>query len=371
MHSCRDTVPPFLYSIGKYITSFVLVSTSVKHRRLSKSLQTLWMLELVPYLHSNRQSFPANPSGRTPSMATARKLIVTGATGKQGGALISALLARPSQPFDIYAVTRKATSSSAQALAKMPNVHVIEGNFDNAEAILKQVHEPWGLFSVTNPIKGAGIEERQGLTMTKASIDAGVQHIVFTATDRGGQQASDTNPTNVPHFISKYNIEQAIVAEAKVSRQRTTWTFLRPVAFFENLSNDFLGKGFVSMWRLNGNSRKLQMISTKDIGKVAAEAFLNADKDEYRNTSVSLAGDELSPEQAAVIFKEVTGHEIPSTYSFVGSGLRWMLKEQLGLMFDWFLSSGFGVDVKAMRQRYPFMQDFKTWLAEESAWKKA
>jgi uncharacterized protein YbjT (DUF2867 family) len=174
----------------------------------------------------------------------------------------------------------------------------------------------------------------------------------------------------VPHFESKFNIEKDIIAKCEASLDKPTWTFLRPVAFFENLSNDFLGKGFVAMWRLNGTGRRLQMISTSDIGTIAADAFLHADTEEYRNKAISLAGDELSPDEAAKIFKETTGQEIPWTYSIVGRLLRWLLREQLGLMFDWFVVSGFKADIGALRKRYPFLKDFRSWLVEESAWKK-
>ncbi|TKA79182.1 hypothetical protein B0A55_03477 [Friedmanniomyces simplex] len=304
-------------------------------------------------------------------MATTRKIVVTGATGKQGGALIKALLAKPSQPFDIYALTRDKTSRGAQALASKPGVHVIQGDFEHPEAIFQQLGgKPWGLFSVTMPMN-AKKEEAEGKAMTKAAFEAGVEHIVYTATERGGQTKSDTNPTNVPHFRSKYNIEQDIKARSQASQHPVTWTFLRPVAFFENLGNNFFGRGFVAMWRLNGLDRPLQQISTTDIGLIAADAFLNSDSEEYRNKGISLAGDELSPNEAARIFKEVTGQELPYTYPVVGRSLRWLAKEQLGLMFDWFVTDDFKVDVKALRQRYPFMRDFRTWVAQESAWKKA
>ncbi|KAK3065054.1 hypothetical protein LTR53_018297, partial [Teratosphaeriaceae sp. CCFEE 6253] len=114
----------------------------------------------------------ANPRQR--SMATTRKLLVTGATGKQGGALIRALLSKPSQPFEIYALTRNKTSGTAQALASKPNVHVIQGDFSDPTAIFKQVEKPWGLFSVTMPMN-ATKEEAQGKAMTKAAFEAGIQ----------------------------------------------------------------------------------------------------------------------------------------------------------------------------------------------------
>ena len=303
-------------------------------------------------------------------MSAPRRLIVTGATGKQGGAVIAALLARTTQPFEIYALTRSKASRSAQSLSAKPNVKVIEGDFNDPAAIFKQVAKPWGMFLMTMPLKGAKLEEQQGKAMVNAAIEAGVKHIVFTATDRGGQEVSDREPTYIPHFSSKYNIEKDIIEKAASSKQGTTWTFLRPVAFMENLTNDFLGKGFIAMWKLNGADEKMQMISTTDVGKVGAEAILNFDTDEFRNTAISLAGDNLSPNQAAKIFEVTTGTPLPSTYSFVGKGLRWGLKEQLGLMFDWIRDVGFGADVEGNRKRYPFMQDFGTWVNRESAWKQ-
>ncbi|KAF7846358.1 hypothetical protein BT93_L4503 [Corymbia citriodora subsp. variegata] len=302
-------------------------------------------------------------------MTAPRRLLVTGATGKQGASLIKALLADPSQPFEIYAVTRNRTSTNAKLFSKQ-NVRIVEGNLDNIDAIFAQIPKPvWGVFSV--PILDNGIkkEEARGKALTHAAVQAGASHIVFTATERGGQEKSENDPTEVPHFASKFRIEQDIKAAAAASHGHLTYTFLRPVAFFENMPNNFIGRAFVSMWRLDGRDRKLQMISAKDIGKVAAQAFLYAKDGEYRNTAISLAGDELSPNDAARIFKEVTGREIPATYSWLSWLIRMMVAD-LRHMFAWFKKGGFGTDVQAVRKRYPFMMDFKTWLEEESDWKR-
>lgn len=297
-----------------------------------------------------------------------RRIIVTGATGKQGGALIEALLAHTNQPFDIYAVTRNTTSAGAKRLASKPNVHVIAGDFEHPEAIFQQVENAWGVFSVTTPMGsgGAKTEEVQGKAMTKAALDAKVKHIVYTSVDRGAN--SDYDATDIPHFISKKNVEDDI--KAKTQSGETTWTFLRPVAFMDNLSNDFMGKVFVAMWRQNGMDTKLQLVSTKDIGRVGAEAFLNASSANYRNKSISLAGDSISPNDAAKIFKESQGQEIISTYSIFGTLAKWWMPDELGKMFDWFVATGYGADVPALKQKYPFLKDFKAWLEEESAWRK-
>jgi uncharacterized protein YbjT (DUF2867 family) len=64
-------------------------------------------------------------------------VVGTGATSKQGGALIQVLPSKPSQPFEIYAVTRDATSASAKSLAEKPDINVVEGDFDHPEAIFQ------------------------------------------------------------------------------------------------------------------------------------------------------------------------------------------------------------------------------------------
>ena len=298
-----------------------------------------------------------------------RKLVVSGATGKQGGALIQALLSKPTPSFEIYAITRNKTSASAQRLASSPNVHIIEGDFSNPAAIFNQIREPWGLFSVTMPAN-AKKEEAQGKAMTAAAISAGVKHIVFTATDRGGQTSSDNEPTPIPHFASKYHIEKDIIAQA-TQQKDLTYTFLRPVAFMDNLTNDFIGKAFASCWRVTLDlDTKLQLIGTKDIGRIAAEAFLNADSPEYKNQAISLAGDDITLREAIKVFEEVTGKAMPETYGFVARILKFLLHEQLGIMFDWFKSTGFGADMGLVKKRYPFVKDFRAWLETESALKK-
>lgn len=122
---------------------------------------------------------------------------------------------------------------------------------------------------------------------------------------------------------------------------------------------------------LDSMDTKLQLVSTKDIGRVAAEAFLNASSPNYRNLSISLAGDDISPTEAGKIFKEVTGQDLPSTYSFFGTLAKWVMSDELGKMFSWFKTAGYAADVPALRQKYPFLKDFRAWLEEESAWRKS
>lgn len=150
-----------------------------------------------------------------------------------------------------------------------------------------------------------------------------------------------------------------------------TWTVLRPVAFFDNLTPNFFGKVFVTSWwmRLGETKKKLQLVATSDIGFFAAQSFINANSDEYKNKSISLAGDELTFDEWKTVFEQKTGETLPTTYVFVASLINWLSKD-LGYMFKWMRDVGFGVDIASVKRSKPDMKDFGTWLETESAWNK-
>ena len=80
-----------------------------------------------------------------------RSILVTGATGNQGGAVVQALLASPHRnDFTIYALTRSSDSPSAKRLAaKGENIKIVQGDLDHVEAIFEAAPEPyWGVFSM-------------------------------------------------------------------------------------------------------------------------------------------------------------------------------------------------------------------------------
>jgi len=61
---------------------------------------------------------------------------------------------------------------------------------------------------------------------------------------------------------------------------------------------------------------------------------------------------------------------MPTTYQFVARLIKWILYEQLGAMFDWFKTDGFGADPKEYRSKFPEMQGFEGWLKQSSRFEK-
>jgi len=141
------------------------------------------------------------------------------------------------------------------------------------------------VFSLTTPGKD---EEEQAKPLVHAAVASGVQHFVFTSVDRGGPSKSENDATYVPHFTTKFNIEKYLKEKAATSPQRMTWTILRPVAFFDNLTPDFQGK---SLSRIKKQMEPVNIIGTRDIGRVAAQAFLDPENNQFKTHT--LAGDSM------------------------------------------------------------------------------
>lgn len=291
-----------------------------------------------------------------------RNILITGATGKQGGALIRALLSNQGPAFHIYALTRNPSSPAAKTLASNPDITVVEGEPSNPVPIFTSIAQPiHGVFSVTvpHPFKSGSFEEAQAIPLIDACVSHGVKHFVFTSADRGGPGKADDDSTLVPHFITKFNVENHLKST------KLQWTILRPVAFYENLTPDFLGKSFATMWKQMGGV-KLGLVGTKDIGIVAARAFSNPKK--YANRAVTLVGDQLTFAEAEKAFEKVIGNKLPITNNFVASGLKWVIHD-LGMMFKWFGEGGYAWDMDGVRKEEKLM-DFKSWLQNESKFEK-
>jgi len=300
-------------------------------------------------------------------------ILVTGATGRQGGAVVDALLSSPErEKFTILGLTRNPESGPAKRLeAKSPTIKVIRGDYSDIPALFKTARDVtsqpvWGVFSVQTLMgKGASPqkEERDGKALIDESIRQGVKQFVQTSVDRGGDEKSWTNPTYVPHFQSKHNIELHLRDETAKGGGKMQWCILRPTAFMDNFQPGFGTKVFMAAWRDVLGDKPLQMVAVDDIGRHAARAFINPH--EYSGKAIGLAGDEVNYQQVDDIFKQKLGHGAGATYGFLGKTLLWGVKT-VAVMMDWFKNEGYGVDIPKLRQTDPELLDFATWLERRS-----
>src|SRR5829696_2881793 len=149
---------------------------------------------------------------------TDRLILVTGATGQQGGAAARHLLANG---WRVRGLTRNPASDKAQALVAL-GAEVVEGDLYDRTSVDTALQGAYGVFSVQNfwlPDVGAEGEVRQGQLLADAAHAAGIKHFVYTSV--GGAERA----TGIPHFDSKWAIEQHIAALGLPA------TVLRPVFF--------------------------------------------------------------------------------------------------------------------------------------------
>jgi uncharacterized protein YbjT (DUF2867 family) len=146
-----------------------------------------------------------------------RKILIVGATGQQGDAVLAELwhLANTSPDsfpsVEILALTRNASAKKSQALISTYGegplkIELVEGNTTNPAPIFAAHKDIDTVFSYTMLGGGDG-EEEQVKPLICAAAESGVKHFVFSSVERGGDELSWENPTDVPHFVTKHNGE--------------------------------------------------------------------------------------------------------------------------------------------------------------------
>jgi uncharacterized protein YbjT (DUF2867 family) len=277
-------------------------------------------------------------------MAQGLTVVVTGSTGKQGGAVARGLLERG---HEVRAVTRDPNSSQAKSLANA-GATLVAASLEDTEAITKALEGATSLFAMTMPFEGGTQAEiRQGVAAADAAKAAGV-HLVFTSVGSADRQ------TGVPHFDSKYEVEKHI-AEIGVRA-----TILAPAYFMENLSfaKEQLAKGIYAV--ALPLTRTLAQVAVADIGAVAVRVLEDAGR--FTGKRFDLASDELTGNDVVAILSRVTGRPI-AYYQVPLDVIRQRMGEDAARMYEWFDRVGYTADRAALRREFPDVafHDFESW----------
>lgn len=279
-------------------------------------------------------------------------ILVTGATGQQGGATARELLAGGHK---VRAMTRNPEGDAAKALAAL-GAEVVKGDLNDAASLERALTGAWGAYAVQNTWEaGVEQEEVQGKRMVEVAKKTGVRHYVY------GSVGSAHRNTGIPHFDNKWRVEEAVRAAGLPS-----WTILRPVFFMENWSSPwfkpYIEQGNVAIGM--PGDRKLQQIAVADIGKYAALAF--EQHESLNGKAVDLAGDELSPNEVAAILSELTGKTL-AHYEVPLDEVR-KASEDFALMLEWFDRVGYDADITGNAERFGITPTrFREW-AKTVAW---
>jgi len=277
-------------------------------------------------------------------MEDGRVILVSGATGQQGGAVARNLLERG---FAVRALTRDTEKPAAKELGGL-GAEVVEGDLEDRDSIERALEGARGVFSVQQFAEtGVEGEVRQGKALADAAKAAGVEHFVYSSVGSAHRE------TGIPHFDSKWEVEEHVRGIG------LPYTVLRPVFFMQNwewMREPILGGALPQPL---DPDKPFQMVAVEDIGAFAALAF--EDPEEWIGREVDLAGDEMTMTTIADTFSRVTGREV----NYVQTP--WdQFEEQMGeeftVMYRWFDDVGYEADIGALRSEHPGLTGLEDYL---------
>ncbi len=286
-------------------------------------------------------------------MAKALTVLVTGATGKQGGALARALLKKG---HHVRALTRRPESGAAQDLKRL-GAELVPGSMEERPALEQAATGSDAIFAVSD-FWGSGpeAEVRQGTTVADAAKRAGVPHLVYTSVPKANEY------TGIPHFDTKTRIEKYIVGLG------VPYTIIGPTFFMENYLSPWwapeLQQGRFPL-ALKPHT-KLQQIAVEDIGNFAALVIER--RNDFLGQRIDIASDELTGPEIAQKLSRVLGRRIEYRHLPIEELKKF--NEEFGIMFDWFENTGTGIAIAKLRAAYPEVgwHDFDQW-AKTQDWK--
>jgi uncharacterized protein YbjT (DUF2867 family) len=276
-------------------------------------------------------------------------ILVTGATGKQGGAVAGHLL---NDGWKVRALVRDPDKEKAQELRKQ-GAEVVQGDLYDRASLDGALRGVYGAFSVQNfwlPDVGYEGEIKQGELLADAAKEAGVQHFVYSsvgAAHRGMGQK---------HFESKRIIEQYLEGID------LPHTIVRPVAFMDNIewNRAQISNGMLPSMGVRSDKRT-QLIAVDDIGAIITIVFSN--RLGYLGRTLEIAGDELTESEKAETLSKVVGHHVKLVQPQMPEGYTPDDEEIAGARF--FNGEAYTADIDAVRKIHPGLRSFEQYLHQE------
>jgi uncharacterized protein YbjT (DUF2867 family) len=277
-------------------------------------------------------------------------VLVTGATGKQGGHLVRDLLARG---HSVRALARNPQSPAAVALAER-GATIVTGDFQDQGSLERAARGVDTVFAMSTPFgTDEKTETREGINVVRAATAVGVTHLVYSSV------AGADRATGIPHFDSKFEVEK------EVRRSGVPFTIVAPVFFMDNFLADYMAAGLAqgSIALAVPATRRLQQIAVADIAQFAALVIER--RAAFLGKRIDIASDELTLATAAEAISEASGRRIEYTALPIDTVRQW--SEDQARMLEWFDHVGYDADIVGLRSLYPEVDwhRFTTWAREQ------
>ena len=278
-------------------------------------------------------------------------ILVTGATGNQGGAVARHLLQRGH--FTVRAFVRDKQKPAAQALRQV-GAELVEGDLNDRASLDRALQGVAGVFSVQGFKDGLETEIRQGKALADAAKAAGIKHFVYSSVGAAERK------TGIPHFESKCQIEEHIRASG------LPYTILRPVFFFYNYNalRPMVENG--TLFQPLGPETKLQQLSEEDYGEMVADVFERPA--EFVHCEEEVASVDMTMTEIAAAFSRVLGFNV-KYQQMPFEAFAQQVGEELTTMYRWFERAGYEADLATLKREFHEPTDFDSYLRDHN-WAK-
>ena len=276
------------------------------------------------------------------------KVLVIGATGKQGSHVAHRLI---DHGHKVRAFTRHPDSPVAKELERL-GAEIATGNLEDRGSIERAARDVDAVFGVTTPYEaGPEAETREGLNIVDAAKATG-KYLVYNSV------ASADQDTGIPHFDSKWTVEQHIKGAGVES------AVIAPVYFMENIimwGKEQLKQGMYATPL--APDTPLQQIAVSDVAEMSVMAL--EDKGAFLGKRIDIASDELTGREVAEIMSRVLGR--PIKYVQIPDDATRKMGDDLYKMYEWFTRVGYSVDIPKLRREYPQVSwhKFEQWAREQ------
>lgn len=243
-------------------------------------------------------------------------VLVTGATGQQGGATARALLANG---VPVRALVRDPATERARAVEAL-GAELVTGDLRDRDSVIRAARGARAVFSVQMPPLRAGAFDFEGelvqaVNLVEGALAAGVPQFVHTSVTGAGRHTEAAGWAE-GRWAS---LEPALAAKAAAQdRVReagfTHWTIIKPGFFMENFlpSAAYLlprgvEGGIVTVLK---PGTRLSLVAVHDIGAAAAAAF--AAPERFHGVELELASDHRPMKEIAAVLSRALRTELPA-----------------------------------------------------------
>ncbi|HEY3376288.1 MAG TPA: NmrA/HSCARG family protein [Armatimonadota bacterium] len=281
-------------------------------------------------------------------MADGLQVLVIGATGKQGGHVARLLLRKGHR---VRAFTRHPTAPAAQELAQL-GAEIAVGDLTDRASLERAGAGVDAIFAMSTPFQaGLQAEVAQGIAVADAAKALGV-YLVFSSV------ASANQATGIPHFDTKWQIEQHI------ARIGVEAAILAPVYLMENVIVNHAAHLREGVYPTPlPPTLKVQQIALDD--NAAFDVLALEQKARFVGKRIDLASDDPTEGEVADTLSRIIGKPIKHTQIPLES-VR-MSSADAAIMYAWFARVGYNVDIPALHRAYPEIawHSYESWVREQ------